>query len=119
MLTSLLFPNDPEPAFAHYHLGRTLALCVTFAVSPHLCFNVKTYWFLLSLCLGAVSILGLELKLKCCADKALKVTTDVDGDVTREQMLAINKAQRVKMQSITDSLPGSLSGSCTNINIQA
>ena len=124
-LTSLLFPDDPEPAFAHYHLGRTFALCVTFAVSPHLCFDVKTYLFLVSLCVAALSVLGLEVKLKCCPPTEPDMVTQIDADVTQEKMLAITNAQKAKLANATGgsrlsgSFAGSLSGSCTNMNIQA
>ena len=67
---------------------------MTFAVSPHLCFDVKTYLFLVSLGVAALSVLGLEVKLKCCPPTEPDIVTQIDADVTQEKMLAITNAQK-------------------------
>ena len=109
-----MFPDDPEPAFAHYHLGRTLALCVTFIISPLLCFSAKAYLFLITVCIGFISLLVLEVRLKYFRKEAAVDT--ITNEISPKEQPFIKKKT---IGSILDSQAGSLSGSCTNVNIQS
>ena len=124
-LTSYLFSTNPEPAFAHYHMGRCLAMSFMFGVSPRLCFDVKTAIFLALVVLATLTYAALETRLKLTSkhdnnNTKIVLSREVD-DVTVSMTTKQGKGlgNLASLMELRGSLAGSLSGSCANVNIQS